>query len=512
MKFEKQIEEHKKRTEHALSMGGEKKLAKRREQGVLNARERIDYIFDDNTFLETGLYATSQLEQDRDKTPADGKIAGFGKVDARQVGIVSNDFTVKGSSSSPVNGRKMEYVKNTARNNGFPVVFLGESTGARMPDIQGARNIIGVTNRADQYMRIRENPWASACLGYSFGSASWYSVMSDFCVIRKGAVMAISSPRLIELASKDKVDMEALGGWKLHTETTGMADYAVDTDEEALDLIKKYLSYMPSHCDEAPPEAPVPEGSDEAIKDILDIIPEETKHVYDIRKILKMIVDKESLFELKSRYAKSMVTAFGRVNGKTVGFLANNPMFKAGGMDAKAINKAINFLVHCDSYNIPIIMMVDQPGFLIGLQAEREGVPGKAINWLNALALVSVPRLAVMMRKSYGLAVRNMGGSGGADEIVAWWTSEVSFMDPRTSVQIVHGIKEEEEPEKYAEYLKEAARDTSAYDLAQVFGAQNVIDPRETRQYITNFLGVYSQKRNKGVGKHLLANWPTTLT
>jgi len=509
VKFEKEIEDYDARKRRALSMGGEEKLAKRRADGHLNARERLDYLLDENSFLESGLFNTSMLPQDRDRTPADGKVAGFGKIDSRLAAVISNDFTVKGASSSPVNSNKMEHIKNVAARNGFPVVFLGESTGARMPDIMGAKNIIGLNNNPHQYIRLRTNPWASAVLGYCFGSATWYAAMADFTVIRKGACLAVSSPRLISLATKEKVDFEELGGWRLHTETTGLADLAVDSDEEALDAIRTYLSYLPGHANEAPPRVPVPPGSEDGVKNILEIIPESKNQVYDVRKVIRQVVDKDSFFEMKARFAKSLATGLARIDGRTVGIIANNPYFKGGTIGADACDKAISMLVQCDSYNVPLVFLVDQPGFLIGVEAERRGMPGRIMNWLNALALCTVPKFSVVMRKSYGLAVRNMGGSNNADEMAAWWSAEVSFMDPRSAVSVVHGVSPEENPEAYATGLEEMTRDTSAYDLGSMNGARAVIDPRETRTYLKKMLEIYEGRPSNGIGLHHLRNWPT---
>lgn len=508
-KFEKEIREHEARRQRALGMGGPEKLARRKAEGLLNARERIDYLFDENSFVESGLFNTSMQPADRDRTPADGKVAGFGKIDTRLAAVVSNDFTVKGASSSPVNSNKMEHVKNVAARNGFPVVFLGESTGARMPDIMGAKNIIGVNNNPRQYMRLRTNPWAAGVLGYCFGSATWYAAMADFTVIRKGACLAVSSPRLIAMATRQKVDYEELGGWRLHTEVTGLADLAVDSDEQALDAIRTYLGYLPGHANEPPPRAPVPEGSDDLAAGMLEVIPEGKSQVYDVRKVIERIVDKGSHFELKRRFARTLVTGLARIDGRSVGIIANNPYFKGGAIDADACDKAISFLVQCDSYNIPLIFLVDQPGFLIGLEAERRRMPGKVMSWLNALALCTVPRFSVIMRKSYGLAVRNMGGSNNADEVAAWWTAEVSFMDPRSGVSVVHGLSPDDDPGAYAAALAEMTRDTSAYDLGSVNGARAVIDPRETRQYLKQMLEIYEDRMNGGVGQHHLRNWPT---
>mgnify|MGYP003669235817 CR=1 FL=1 len=509
MNHDDRITEHERRRTRALAMGGEDKLARRRAEGHLNARERIDRLLDPGSFAETGLFAMSMQPSERDRTPADGKVAGFGKIEGRLAGVISNDFTVKGASSSPVNTRKMEHVKRTAARSGFPVVFLGESSGARMPDIMGAQTVIGINNDPAQYMRIRTNPWAAGVLGYCFGSATWYAAMSDFTVIRKGACLAVSSPRLIRMATREDVDIEELGGWRLHTEKTGLADVAVDTDEEALDLIRRYLSYLPSHANEPPPLAPVPEGSDDASQTILDVIPEHGGGVYDVRKVIERVVDKDSMFELKPRFGKTLVTALARIEGRSVGIIANNPFFKGGAIDADACDKAISFLVQCDSYNVPLVFLVDQPGFLIGIAAERSRMPNKVMTWLNALALVTVPKLSVILRKSYGLAVRNMGGSNNADTVSAWWTAEVSFMDPRSAVSVVHGENTQNDPDAYAAALGEMTRDTSAYDLAAGAGAQSVIDPRETRSHLATLLEIHERRMDGGVGAHKLANWPT---
>lgn len=509
MKFKNEIERHKERLERALSMGGEKKLLARKERGLLNARERIELLVDKGSFYESGLFATSAIPEDAEKTPADGKIAGFAKIDGRKVGLLSNDFTVKGASSSPINSKKMEHMKVAARSRGFPLIFLGESTGARMPDVMGAKGIGGGHNPI-QYIRQRESPWVSAVLGHCYGSSSWYTVMSDFVVMRKGAIMAVSSPKLASLATGEQVDAEDLGGWKLHSEITGIADVVVDSDEEALEVIKKYLSYMPSHHNEAPPRTKVPEGSDDLTDSILDIIPDSRHRVYDVKKVINAIVDKDSFFELKERFGRSMVTGLSRIDGRTVGIIANNPIFKGGAIDADAADKVISFIVKCDSFNIPIVFLVDQPGFLIGIQAERNKMPGKVMNWMNALALCTVPKISIILRKSYGQAVLNMGLNGNADEVAAWWTSEISFMDPYSAVTVVHGIRREDDPEQFDKYLAEMKKDTTAYSLAQIYGAQNVIDPRETRDYLKEVLTYHEMNMTNGVGKRLMANWPTT--
>lgn len=507
--FDDLIQEHEELRRKVLSMGGERKLQQRAQEGVLNARERIDRLVDSGTFHEMGLFATSIRPEMRERSAADGKVTGYGKINGREVAVVSNDFTVMGASSSSVNTRKVGYVKRVATRHGMPMIFLGESTGARMPDVMGASGV-GSGDRPTQYLRTRETPWVSAVLGHCYGSSSWYAALGDFVVMRKGAITAVSSVKLTARAINEEVDPETLGGWKLHTEVTGMVDLAVDTDEQALDAIGRFLSYLPSHHNEPPPVCPVPEGSGDDIGRILDILPSARAQVYDVRKILNLIYDKDSIFELKPRFGKSIVTALARLGGRTVGIVANNPIHKGGAIDPQACRKAVSFMILCDSFNIPLVFMVDQPGFLIGVEGERQGAIGHVMNWMNAISLVTVPKISVVMRKTYGQAVLNMGGGGNADEVINWFTAEVNFMDPRSAVSIVHGVTEADDPVQYQQLLEQMTKGTSAYDAAAVFGAQSVIHPAQTRAHLIRSLEIHGMRLTGGVGEHLMRTWPTS--
>lgn len=509
MAFDELLNELERRKRHALAMGGPDKLAARDTSGILNARSRIERLFDPGSFLESGMFAVSNRPEDRETTPADGKVAGFGRIDGREAAVISNDFTVKGASSAHINIKKLKHMKLAARKRGIPMVFLGESTGARMPDIMGAASI-GSKDDPTEYLRMRETPWAAAVLGYCFGSSAWYASMSDFTVIRKGAVMAVSSPRLVSMAINEQVDPEELGGWRLHTGVSGICDLAVDTDEEAIDAIKRFLAYLPGNHREPPPVAPVPAGSGRDVERILEILPEPANRVYDMRKIIECIVDRGSAFELKARFGRAVVTSLARLGGHTVGIIANNPLFKGGAIDVDACRKVVSFLVLCDSFNVPLVFMADQPGFLIGKDGERQAVTGKVMNWLNAMSLVTVPKFALVLRKSYGLAVSNMGAGGNADELAAWASAEVSFMKPEFGATIVLGVKPEDGAERYAEAVKTMAKGTSAYDMAGVYTAQAVIDPRATRDYLIRMLQVHELRMTGGVGEHLMRTWPTT--
>lgn len=509
MVFDELLNELEQRRLKALAMGGAEKLAKRRAAGVLNARERIDYLFDAGTFVESGLFATSAYPQDSERSPADGKIAGFGKIHGREAAVVANDFTVMGASSSATNMKKIGHMKRTAVARGMPLVFLGESSGARLPDNMGARGMGSLLAQdPHQYLRQRESPWVSAALGPCYGSSTWYCCLADFNVMRKGAIIAVSSSLLASLAMNDPVDAEDLGGWRVHAEVTGFADLVVDTDEQAIDAIKSFLSYLPGNSSEAPPVKPVPPASGDKVHDILKILPQSRTRVYDMRRILQCVVDSHSYFELKARFGKAGVTALARLDGKTVGLVANNPMFKGGALDADSCDKIVSFLVLCDSYNIPILMFVDTPGFAIGVEAERKRAPGKIMNFMNALALVTVPKLTVLVRKTYGQAYINMGGGRNSDEFIAWPTAEVSFMDPSYAVTVVSGLRPGDPGFEEKRAIME--KDSSVYDIASIYAVQDVIRPEQTRDYLIRMLDVHQLRHTRGVGRHLMASWPTS--
>ncbi|MFC3678354.1 acyl-CoA carboxylase subunit beta [Ferrovibrio xuzhouensis] len=509
MPHEALLEDFEVRRRRALAMGGPEKLARRRQANVLNARERIDCLVDAGSFLESGLFGTSVMPGDADNTPGDGKIAGFGKIEGREVAVVSNDFTVKGASSSLTNMKKIGHVKRVATQRGLPLVMFGESSGARMPDNMGARGM-GTMLGTDpvQYVRQRETPWVSAILGQCYGSSAWYACLSDYVVMRRGAVMAVASPALASMAIGQKVDPEELGGVKLHSETTGMVDTVVDSDEDAIAAIKRFLSYLPGHAAEAPPRLAVPAGCDEAGDGILAALPESRTRVYDVRRIIRSVVDADTFMEVKPQFGKPAVIGMARLDGRSVGIIANNPMGKAGALDVAACEKITRFIVMCDSFNIPLLLFVDTPGFVIGIDGERQKAPGKIMNFMTALQMASVPKLSVMMRKSYGQAYLNMGGGRNSDDIAAWPTAEISFMDPVYAARVV--TWGDDDPAERARIEAEMRRDSSAYDLASIYGVQAVIRPQDTRQYLKRMLEIHEMRPTHGIGQRHLRNWPTT--
>jgi acetyl-CoA carboxylase carboxyltransferase component len=252
----------------------------------------------------------------------------------------------------------------------------------------------------------------------------------------------------------------------------------------------------------------VPAGSGAEMDKVGSILPESRTQVYDMKRVVRAVVDKDSMFDLKPRFGKSAVTALARLGGKSVGVIANNPLHRGGALDADACRKIVDFIVMCDSFNVPLVIFVDTPGFQIGTEAERAGAPGKIMNFMNAMTLVTVPHLSVIVRKSYGRAYVCMGGGRHSDDIAAWPGAEVSFMSPEFATKIVHGVGVGEPG--FDEAFANIRQGSDVWGLASVYAAQAVIRPEHTRDYLIRMLDVYKLRMTRGVGQHLMRNWPTS--
>ena len=509
MSHDKLMAELDRRRAAASRMGGPDKLAARAKRGQLSAQERLDALVDDGSFHELGLLGASLFDADAGATPRDGKITGFGKIDGRDVGVVINDFTTKGSSTSATNSRKMGYIRRTCTERGLPFVHIGESTGARLPDAQGSKGMGQMLgNDITQFRRTRETPWLAAALDTSFGSSAWQCCCADFSVMKKGSIMSVSSPRLVSMAIGEKVDLEQLGGWRLHAEQTGLIDQFVDSDAEAMALLRRFLSYMPSHNKELPPDAPVPEGSGEGQEALLEIVPEKRTQVYNMKKVIEVIFDRDSFFEIKPRFGRPAIVGLARLGGKSVGVIANNPNVGGGALSAEACRKIVDFTVMCDSFNVPMVRLMDTPGFVVGLDAERRGAPGHIMNFMNATCLVTVPSVTVIVRKAYGRAYVAMGGGAHNDTMVAWPMAEVSFMDPVFATNIVHNKSPGEAG--FEDALAGIQKDLEVWDMARIFSAHDVIKPQETRAVLIRMLDIHRRRRSGGLGEHNMRTWPTS--
>ena len=518
MPFEKELQELERRRQQALEMGGSEKVARQHAKGKLTARERIDRVLDPGSFKEVGMFNHSDVPGMEDKTPADSKVAGFGRIDGRQVIIIANDFTVLAATSSRVASRKEGELKIVASKRGLPLIYLGEAGGARMPDIMGAKGLAsfgggGFDTFLRAMSRVRQAPMLTAIMGECYGMPTWMACLSDFVVQVKGGALGVSGPRVLCGAISEQVTDEELGGWKVHAQITGMTDRVAEDEEECFRIIREFLGFMPSHRDELPPQAEIPEGAGAEMDRILDFLPDKRNRVYNMERLLGCIIDPGSLFPLKTHFGKMVITALTRIGGRVVGLVANQPYYNAGAMDTDGIDKVISFLCLCDSFNIPLVFFHDIPGFLVGKEAERRRVAARVMNYMNALGLLTVPKISIIVRKTYGMAFWNMCGSGCAtDFLVAWPTAEMSFVDPEIAANVVFGGKASESDESREErekLVQQMVLDASPYGAAARHYIHDVIDPRGTRDYIIQALEICQDSRTGGIGEHRLANWPT---
>lgn len=512
MAFEELLEELALKKEKALEQGGPEKVARQHDRGWLTARERVAKILDSGSFMELGLLATSDMPGMEEKTPADGIVLGYGAVNKRRVGVVANDFTVLASTNARINLKKSLQFKTQINKNLIPLIWFGEAGGARMPDCQGSKGICslgggGTDTLSVEYQHIRNYPFIMAAMGECYGIPDFQICLADFVVQVKGSAISISGPRALGRAIGETFSGEELGGWEIHDRITGMVDRVAEDEEECFEIIREFLDYMPSNNLELPPVRPAPEGSGDNMPKILDLLPEKRTRIYDMHKIIECIVDGGKLFELKPNFGKMLITSLCRVNGETMGIIANNPAHNLGAMDTDGLEKLTSFMCLCDSFNVPLLFLHDTPGHWVGKEAEKKRVGAKVMNALQALFQVTVPKISIVIRKSYGQAAANMCGPGaGPDYFVAWPTAEVGFMDPTIAADVVFGKLPEEERKKMTEAMVE---DCSPYPAAREFYLHDVIDPRETRNYLINVLKIIRDSAHGGIGEHRLAGWPT---
>jgi len=512
-KIKDRLIELEQKKEKVLQMGGSKKIKRQHEKGRLTARERIDRLLDPGSFMEMGIFAHSDYQGMEDKTPADGLICGYGQINGRRVAIIANDFTVLASTNSKVNLKKLiTFKKQVKKKIKVPLIFLGEAGGARMPDCQGSKEICALTGYEldglrEEYTHFRTQPLIFAALGECYGVADFHANLADFVVQVKGSAISVSGPRALGRAIGQTYSGEEIGGWEVHSRITGIADVVVENEEDCWQVIKRYLDYMPNHHGELPSERPVPEKSNEKVARILEVLPEDRRRVYDMHGIVECIVDGGEFLELKPEFAKMLITALARINGEVVGLIANNPMVNLGATDTDALDKMMSFLCLCDSYNIPLIFLHDTPGHMVGKEGELKKVGAKVVNALQCLFQVTVPKIAIIIRKTYGQATVNMCGMGGGpDFLAAWPTAEIGFMDPLIAADVVFGKLPGEERKRAVEKM---IGDLTPYPAAGAYYVQDIIDPRETRNYLIRVLRIIRDSKDRGMSKRYLANWPT---
>jgi len=500
-------------------MGGTAAVARLHERGERTIREHIDGFLDTTTgsdgverssFEEIGTFSHSMRPEDRAATPGDGKIGGVGTIDGRPVMVGGDDITVKRGSTAEVGSRRIARLVDLAVRKGMPFVYFGQTGGARIPDIMGSEGFAELPSMTEFSGRRHEIPLATAIVGPSFGASSFISAMSDLTVQVRGTCLAVTSPRVVAMATGEHVEAEELGGADVHLQRTGQIDLAVDTPDEAYAAIRRFLSYLPPNIWTMPERTPLEQrpASIDADPSIEALVPRKRTRAYDARRLVAKLVDEGSAFELRPGMGRGLYTCFARIDGWPVAVLASNPMFSAGVLDPAACEKGIRMLVLCDAFQIPAVFLQDVPGFLVGRQVEHGRVLYRAIRFLEALFACSAPTLTVVVRKAFGLAWQSMNGRRRlVDGLYAWPGAEIGFMDPEVGANVLYGDRMSiEDKRARADELREA---TSAYDAAGVMNLDEIIDPATTRQVLARDLGQLASRQVPAPDERPLRYWPT---
>ncbi|WP_059058251.1 acyl-CoA carboxylase subunit beta [Halobacterium hubeiense] len=507
--MEERIEELREKTERALLGGGEDRIESQHDKGKMTARERIDYFLDDGTFNEFDQLRTHRSHNfgmEEKQLPGDGVVTGYGEVNGRTVFVFAHDFTVFGGSLGEVFAEKVTKVMDKAVEVGAPVIGLNDSAGARIQEgVDALGGFAEIFTRNEKASGVV--PQISAIMGPCAGGAVYSPAITDFIfMVKDTSHMFITGPDVIETVTGEQVGFEELGGATTHSSESGVAHFACDSEEEALDQIKRLLSYLPQNNVEDPPRVEPyddPERRDDALE---TIVPDEPRKPYDMTDVVGSVVDENSFFEVQENYAKNMVVGFARLDGRSVGVVANQPRVSAGTLDIEASEKASRFVRFCDSFNVPIVTFVDVPGFMPGTDQEHNGIIRHGAKLLYAYSEASVPLLTVITRKAYGGAYDVMASKHlGADVNYAWPTAEIAVMGPKGAVNVLYReeLEDAENPDELRDQLIDEYREEFAnpYTAADRGYLDAVIEPTETRPRLIQDLEMLASKREDSPDK-----------
>ena len=496
------VDELRARRKKNLAMGGAEKVAKQHERGKLTARERIDLLFDPGTFVELGLLAKDR--DGSDNAPADGVVTGHGEVDGRQVWVIAYDFTVMAGSMGAVGEQfKAARVRELALRYRKPIVWLLDSAGARIQEASGSTFAGTGWLFADQVVMSGVIPQVAAMLGPCAAGTAYIPGLADFVPMVKGtSSMSLGGARLVMAATGEDVSDHDMGGSQVHCYESGVGDNEVETDADCVATVRRFLSYLPSSNAEPPPHMESGDPADRLVEGLDKIVPANPRAAYDVRKVIKAIFDHESWFEVKPAWAKNIVVGFARVAGHATGVIANQPMQKGGVLDSDAADKAARFIRMCDAFNVPLVYLMDVPGFMVGSQVEKDGIIRHGAKMLYATSEATVPKVTIIMRKAYGAGYYVMCGKGyQPDTIVAWPFAEISVMGPEGAVNIIFNkqVEASDNPEATRAQLIETIRaQINPYLAAGWAMIDDVIDPAETRRVIVKTI---EQSRDKKIDR-----------
>ncbi|HYR87807.1 MAG TPA: acyl-CoA carboxylase subunit beta [Terriglobia bacterium] len=485
--------------------GEEKAVAKQHAEGKLTARERIEKLLDPGSFVEEFMLAetpSTDFGMAERRKPTDGVVAGYGKIDSRTVFVFAQDFTVIAGTVGAAHAEKIAYCIETARKVGAPVIGLYDSAGAR---IQEGLDVTRAIGRIFYQNSITSGavPQISAIMGPCIGVAAYSPALTDFIIMVKGtSQMFITGPSVIKEVTGEEVSMEELGGAKVHSEISGVADAVGANDEDCLQQIRKLLAFLPSSAFQQPPCTAATDSPNRLIDDMESLVPEDGKKPYDVRAVIRRLADNDEFFELKPKWARNIVIGFARLHGRSAGFVANQPMFLAGSLDVDCSDKASRFIRFCNAFNIPIVTLVDVPGYLPGTKQERAGIIRHGAKMLYAYSEASVPKVTIYLRKGYGGAKQAMcTREMGADQVFVWPGVELAVMGAAGAVGVLYKKEIEQAPnpeEMRRQKLEEfTERFSGPFDAVSKQYANSAVKPEETRMRLIQALEMLATKQEE---------------
>lgn len=497
------IEELEERRYKVKMGGGDKRIDAQHNRGKKTARERIDYLLDEGTFVEINTFTEGRgLESGKVDAPGEGVVTGYGKIDGRLVFVFAQDFTVFGGALGEAHALKVAKIMDFAAENGAPIIGLNDSGGARIQE-----GVLSLDGYGDIFYRNSifsgVIPQISVILGPCAGGAVYSPAITDFVfMVEKTSQMFITGPKVIKSVTGADIGTEDLGGAFVHSSVSGNAHFSAPTEEQVLDDVRRLISFIPQcNKEKTPYKAPEKEmARDERIDELIDIVPIAGTKVYDVRKVILAVIDDESFMEVQPLFAKNIVVGFARINGESVGIVANNPKFMAGGLDIDSSDKVSRFIRFCDCFNIPLITFEDVSGFIPGIKQEHGGIIRHGAKILYAYSEATVPKITVILRKAFGGAYVALNSKSiGADQVFSWPNAEVAVMGPEGAANIIFAkeIEESDNPEatrqaKIQEYREKFA---NPYVAAANGMIDDVIDPRDTRKCLINALEMLRNKK-----------------
>ena len=497
---QEKIELMRKKKAHIELGGGEARIAKQHQKGKMTARERIELLFDEGSFVELDAFVKhrcTNFGQEKKDLPAEGVVTGYGTVDGRLVYAFAQDFTVEGGSLGEMHAKKIWKVQDLAMKMGAPIVGINDSGGARIQEaVDALSGYAGIFYRNTAASGVI--PQISVIMGPCAGGAVYSPAITDFIyMVDKTSQMFITGPAVIKSVTYEEVTAEALGGAYTHNSKSGVAHFMASDEKNCLEQIRYLLSFLPSNNMEETPMVETGDDPDRQDESLNTVIPDNPNAPYDMKDVITALVDNGEFYEVHEHFAKNIITCFARFDGRAVGIIANQPNVMGGCLDIDASDKSARFIRMCDAFNVPLVNLVDVPGFLPGVGQEHGGIIRHGAKMLYAYSEATVPKVTVITRKAYGgsyiaMCCRELG----ADQVMAWPTSEIAVMGPAGAANIIFKRDEPEQKAKNTQaYVDEFA---TPYKAAERGYADMIIEPSETRPRIITALNALASKREQG--------------